>query len=152
MHFRSGNNTNSQNLPQRTERINSIDQLDLLQLKVSQEKKPEMPLYLRRNVGLRVSTEKNTRAQIKDERSPSKTEEYWAHYNQVSPKSSIFGNLNSEIHLDKSRSSSRLSAANEILFGNSRSNNRHMFTQDNSPALDSGNGLERMRLLNERQL
>lgn len=151
--FSFRNNTNSQNLPQRIEKVNSIDQLDLLQQKVDKDKEPEMPLYLRRNVGLRVSTERNTRAQAKDDRSPSKTEEYWAHYNQVSPKSSVFGNLNSEVRFDKSRSSSRLSAANEILFGNFRSNNsKHIFTHKNSPALNQESGLQRLGAQSERRL
>ena len=94
-------------------------------------KKQEEPLRIRRNIGVRISTEAkdlNNRPSVdhspadrSPDKSPSATEEYWSNFNQISPTHispgirSNKGNRFSKI--ENSRSSSRLSAANEILFG-----------------------------------
>ena len=80
------------------------------------------PLRIRRNVGVRISTEaKDLNNRSKNDQSPSATEEYWSNFNQISPTLispvTLSGNGDKMSKIINSRSSSRLSAANEILFG-----------------------------------
>lgn len=72
-----------------------------------------------------------------NDNSPSATEQYWSNFQQMSPSNSpsqgfrLRSNINPST-LESERSVSRLSAAKEILFGNSRSQSR-LFSNQSSP-------------------
>lgn len=103
--------------------------------------------YLILNIAYRVSTEKQDLNKkyandISPERSPSIAEEYWSNFNQISPMliSPTINGVPSHngSNFQVSRTSSRLNAANEILFGKSNSKTNLYASRGASPS-DSNN-------------
>ena len=126
------------------------EELDILQRNLESAHQP-MPLHFRRNMDIKINTDKqeftSLRHQIGSiERSPTKTEEYWSNYHQISPTLSS-PSLNVRVPsnggslLVHSRSSSRLSAAKEILFGRS---------PQNPSAYEPGSGIARFNSVSGR--
>ena len=82
------------------------------------------------------------------EKSP--TEEYWSNYRHISPQMSnpINININSDLKIKRERGSSRLSAANDIIFGSS-GGGRRLLSNNESPLLEPRSSIAQFQMFND---
>lgn len=119
-----------------------MEEIELLQRNLEKAQKKQEPHHVNSELKPRINlASENLREYNSRDNSPqrdiSPTEEYWTNFNQaktnLKSREMISPNKERISKMNFSRSSSRLSAANEILFGNAGKNGSLLGSNQSSP-------------------